>query len=109
MPIAVSKKCCRSCAILVERLNARLAQAHPSGQFVLPGTHATFFPWCPPQGVPLDILQEMRDQLYGIFDSKARNYGSPMATTHSSPAMSDASLPGLLECMCWFILYVILC
>ena len=42
--------------------------------FVLPGTHTTFFPWSPPPGVPLDALRKMRDDLCVVFEELACAY-----------------------------------
>lgn len=37
-------------------------------QFILPGTHATIFPWiAPPIGLPVDVLIKMRSELFTIF------------------------------------------
>lgn len=87
--------------MLAELLNGR-----GRGEFVLPGTHATFFPWCPPRGVPLDILKEMRDKLYDIFDFQARNFISVPPSTQTSPAMSEASLISDIDCMYPLIFHV---
>ena len=59
--------------------------------FVLPGTHATFFPWSPPQGIPLDALKKMRDRLDAVFQEVACSF-SLAPSTKTSPASSTIDL-----------------
>lgn len=57
--------------------------------FALPGTHATFYPWTPPRGVPVDALKRMRDALRTMFEEMACTYIWIPASTQTSPASSD--------------------
>ena len=97
--IAVSKKCCACCTMLGDILTE-----HAEGvRFVLPGSHATFLPWCPPRGVPLAILREMRDRICTAFHNQACTYFAIAPSTHTSPATSEhVDLPSD-DCMCKFI------
>ncbi|KAE9386522.1 hypothetical protein BT96DRAFT_519407 [Gymnopus androsaceus JB14] len=62
-PVAVSKKCCRLCWLLRERLNA----SKPDLRLVLPGTHGTFSTWIPPPGTPDEVLKSLRDELVRVI------------------------------------------
>lgn len=67
--IGVCRKCCACCDMLSRGFTSLPSQ---EGQgpvaFLVPGTHATVFPWLPPSfGIPLSILKDMRGSLFLIF------------------------------------------
>ena len=53
IPIGVSKRCCQLCWETKELLHVQ----KPSLNFVLPGTHGTFFAWIPPPEIPNEVLR----------------------------------------------------
>lgn len=68
--IGVCRKCCASCDLLSRGFTALPSQDSCQGPvaFLVPGTHATVFPWLPPSfGIPLSILKDMRASLFLIF------------------------------------------
>ena len=49
--------------------------------FILPGSHAVVYPWLPPpQGIPLEVLRKMRDELLKVFHEAIRD-GSGFGST----------------------------
>ncbi|TBU52490.1 hypothetical protein BD310DRAFT_1043038 [Dichomitus squalens] len=86
IPIGVSKKCCFCCDLL-----AHLLMRSQSGgrlSFLLQGTHSTIFPWIPPDGIPFEVLKEMRIQLLKIFHSSITTYVKSVPSLQTSPAQS---------------------
>ncbi|KZV77300.1 hypothetical protein PENSPDRAFT_747041 [Peniophora sp. CONT] len=93
IPVGVSKKCCLCCSMLAGLLAKRGTETvHP--RFVLPGTHATIYPWAAPYiGVPLDVLQDIRTQLLQILYGVAIVPTKEHPRSHqTSPALSTRSL-----------------
>lgn len=88
--IAASKKCCWCCALLARLLTQENTHAV---EFVLPGTHALIFSWSPPQGVPLVILQKMRNVLAIAFTHEAKSYEVlPSSTAKAAAVIVDNCL-----------------
>jgi len=52
--IATGKKCCWCC----EKLSQLV---HP---ILMPGSHGTIYPWCPPRGINIVILETLESQLW---------------------------------------------
>ncbi|KZV71477.1 hypothetical protein PENSPDRAFT_405107 [Peniophora sp. CONT] len=93
IPIGVSKKCCLCCSLLADLLAKRGTKTTARPQFVLPGTHATIFPWAAPSiGVPLDVLKDMRTQLLQILHEIAISTKDLPQSHQTSPAPSTSSL-----------------
>lgn len=78
-PIGVGKKCCQLCWVLHEAFNDQRGE---SGEFVVPGTHGTFYPWYPPPGLPLHILTSLHEAL--LQESKT------MGLTHSRQSSASS-------------------
>jgi hypothetical protein len=94
--VGVSRKCCRLCWLLKDNLN----NTFPDIKFVLPGTHATFYPWIPPAGIPDEILKRLRDKLIEVIrtvikDQLVVSYSrqSSGADSNSEPKDDDIFLP----------------
>lgn len=58
-------------------------------EFILPGTHATFLPWSPPQGLSLEILKEIREKLCASFIGLAYAYHPYPQASPASSAVGD--------------------
>lgn len=56
-------------------------------KLVVPGSHATIYPWGTPAGVPQDILEQMREDLLKILVKVARK--SRPSSMQSSAGGSD--------------------
>lgn len=74
--IGTSKKACQSCWLLHEIYNKS-----QKFNFILPGTHRTFFSWVPPPGLPDVVLLELRDALVEVCASDS---ASPAHSRQSS-------------------------
>lgn len=112
IPIGVSQKCCRCCAMLHELLELWRQRQEPaySGRYpklVLPGTHTSFVPWIPPIGIPLEVLKDLRKRLAGLLIAVARkgfqlkSNQTSLAMTNMYPAerLTHAQLPPLTKDM----------
>ncbi len=73
----------------------RMQQPNP-GQYpdlVLPGTHSSILPWILSTiGIPLQVLERMREKLIGVLQDGVR-MGGGVKSTQTSPALSFAELP----------------
>ena len=88
--VGVGKKCCWSCNRLTKILEV------PQARFQLPGTTGVIFPWAPPIGTPLYILDalnyDLTDTLLDILrqfvesqiDSSKSNQSSPSYNAYQS-------------------------
>ncbi|KZV89724.1 hypothetical protein EXIGLDRAFT_771468 [Exidia glandulosa HHB12029] len=96
--IGVSKKCCRTCWILSQLLDADDAEADPSGKasVYLPGTHAMIYPWAPPEGIPLPILVQLRERLFSIFVRITCTHDTGLGSNQASPTLSQAPEPAVM-------------
>ena len=56
--IAVSRKCCYCCNLLCKLFDYQLGK-----KFDLVGTHGRVYPWMPPAGLDLRILEKMKATL----------------------------------------------
>ena len=56
--IAVSRKCCYCCNLLCKLFDDQLGK-----KFDLVGTHGRVYPWMPPAGLDLRILEKMKAKL----------------------------------------------
>ena len=84
VPVGVVKKCCFCCHTL-----ATLLKEHAGLDFVLQDTHSTIFPWVPPRGLPLDVLQKLRLTLLRVlYDTVKKTVDSTIRPTQTSPADS---------------------
>ncbi len=84
--------------MLLELLQEWRTQQPNPGQYpdlVLPGTHSSIFPWIPPTiGIPLEVLERMREKLIGIgVLQDVVRMGGGVQSTQTSPALSVAELP----------------
>ena len=85
------KKCCFCCHTL-----ATLLKEHAALDFVLQDTHSTIFPWVPPRGLPLDVLQKMRLTLLRVLhDTVKKTVDSTIRPTQTSPAGSVFTVSGM--------------
>ena len=62
--------------------------------FVLPGTHRTFFPWVPPPGLPDSILLKLRNELLAtvrkaIVAGHSRHSSASSATSDVDSSLND--------------------
>ncbi|KAI0746239.1 hypothetical protein C8Q80DRAFT_1271163 [Daedaleopsis nitida] len=76
-------------SVKLEQWGGQQASRRSYPSFVLPGTHASFFPWVPPIGIPPVVLVDMRITLSKILVESINKSKS----TQTSPAMSIQSLP----------------
>ncbi|KAH9938984.1 uncharacterized protein BXZ73DRAFT_44096, partial [Epithele typhae] len=92
IPIGVSKKACYCCHLLARKLaSSELAENHPT-KFILPGTHATVFPWVPPDGLPLAVLQSIRDDLKAVLAQAINRTLQDTGSAQSSPFSATSEL-----------------
>ena len=85
------KKCCFCCHTL-----ATLLKEHAGLDFVLQDTHSKIFPWVPPRGIPLDVLQEMRVTLLRVlYDTVKKTVDSTIRPAQTSPADSVSTEFGM--------------
>ncbi|KAH9943057.1 uncharacterized protein BXZ73DRAFT_97118 [Epithele typhae] len=88
--IGISKKCCYCCHLLAEEL---ASNGSPSPvKFVLQGTHATVYPWLPPDGLPLKVLQGIRAKLKEALMQAIRDELSSTGSAQSSPFSTTSEL-----------------
>ena len=65
--------------------------------FVLPGTHRTFFPWVPPPGLPDSILLELQNEFLAtarkaIVADHSRHSSASSATSDVDHSLTEASV-----------------
>ncbi|KAI0037529.1 hypothetical protein FA95DRAFT_1578783, partial [Auriscalpium vulgare] len=76
-PVGVGKKCCYCCWALYTWLQKRKGFADvepkmPVPDILLLGSHATIFPWYPPQfGIPIEFLRQLLKTLKDILAEAA--------------------------------------
>ena len=89
--MGVVKKCCFCCHTL-----ATLLKEHAGLDFVLQDTHSKIFPWVPPRGLPLDVLQKLRLTLLRVlYDTVKKTVDSTIRPTQTSPADSVLTESGM--------------
>ncbi|TBU45936.1 hypothetical protein BD309DRAFT_989158 [Dichomitus squalens] len=82
IPIGVSKGCCFCCDLL-----AHLLMRSQKYTF----HHSTISPWIPPDGVPFEVLREMRIQLLEIFYSAITDYVNSVPSLRTAQSVRDLS------------------
>ncbi|KAJ7809383.1 hypothetical protein B0H14DRAFT_3881013 [Mycena olivaceomarginata] len=85
LPIGVAKKCCPACAILADII------PKDRGNLVLdlPGSHARWRAWAPPEWLPEHILRELEVELVQALTGML-NQGRPSSpTSPDSPSLED--------------------
>ena len=65
--------------------------------FVLPGTHCTFFPWVPPPRLPDSILLKLQNELLAtarkaIVSGHSRHSSASSATSDVDRSLTEASV-----------------
>ncbi|KAH9934087.1 uncharacterized protein BXZ73DRAFT_3478, partial [Epithele typhae] len=89
--IGVTKMSCFCCYLLAEVITEQSSSSPSTApvKIILPGTHSTVFPWCPPPGLPEDVLTKMvkrlMDALKRVLETAARvipsNQTTPLKAT----------------------------
>ncbi|KAJ7601871.1 hypothetical protein FB45DRAFT_969603 [Roridomyces roridus] len=82
LSIGVAKKTCPMCKMLAQAI---LSQKSLTVQ--LPGAHSTFFPWVPPEWLPLDVLDSLEKTLLGHV--KEMISGDHLTRSRASSPFSD--------------------
>ncbi|KAH9916958.1 uncharacterized protein BXZ73DRAFT_53519, partial [Epithele typhae] len=90
--IGVSKRSCFCCDLLAKLIAERESA---DLQFVLPGTHSTIYPWYPPPGLPIDMLQTIKDRLIESMKKVLETaIDIEASSTQTTPLHSNVLLPG---------------
>ncbi|KAI0039603.1 hypothetical protein FA95DRAFT_1612446 [Auriscalpium vulgare] len=97
-PIGVSKRCCYCCWALYTWLQehkgfADAERKAPVPDILLPGSHATIFPWYPPQfGIPIEFLRDLLRKLMNTLAQVAAekgDIGNTQTSARSSRELDD--------------------
>ncbi|KAH9930423.1 uncharacterized protein BXZ73DRAFT_101798 [Epithele typhae] len=88
--MGVSQKCCYCCHLLAQLIAERQSDRV---QFVLPGTRSAVLPWYPPDGLPIDVLKRMRDELYDAVRERVADATFVPGSTQTIPLHLDFDLP----------------
>ena len=70
--------------------------------FVLPGTHRTFFPWVPPPGLSDSILLKLQNELLAtvckaIVAGHSRHSSASSATSDIDSSVAEDYVPGAFD------------
>ncbi|KAJ7822484.1 hypothetical protein B0H14DRAFT_1318988 [Mycena olivaceomarginata] len=85
LPIGVAKKCCPACAILADTI----PKDRRNLVLDLPGSHARWLAWAPPEWLPEHILRELEVKLVQALTGML-NQGRPSSpTSPDSPSLED--------------------
>ncbi|KAH9938996.1 uncharacterized protein BXZ73DRAFT_99671 [Epithele typhae] len=97
IPMGVCKKPCYCCFLLAQKLASTALTGNNAVKFILPGTHATVYPWVPPDGLPLAVLQSIRGDLKVVLTQAINEALRTTGSAQSSPFSDDSELYDLSD------------
>ncbi|KAJ6585041.1 hypothetical protein B0H19DRAFT_407169 [Mycena capillaripes] len=92
-PIGVAKKCCPVCKMLIQTI-----QGTSDVKLEFAGAHARFYPWVPPDWLPVSILEALEVSLLQTITDMVRDGEHLLGSRATSPSgISVKSETGVVE------------